>query len=94
MADSLEHLRLVKYALLQTTIGPSMICDLLVFTHFIRYWRKEIITAPQNHVILCLLIASFIQKITDVPFALYFLRWGIVYQQTYDFCVIWDWFNY
>jgi len=94
MADSVEHLRLIKYALLQTTIAPSLICDLLVFIHFFRHWRQEILKAPQNHVILCLLIASFMQKLTDVPFAIYYLRWGIVYQQTYNFCVIWDWFNY
>jgi hypothetical protein len=94
MADAAEQLRLIKYAILQTTICPSLICDLLAFIYFIRHWRKEILTTPQNHVIICLLIVSFIQKIADVPFAIYYLRWGIVYQQTYDFCVIWDWFNY
>jgi hypothetical protein len=34
------------------------------------------------------------QKIADVPFAIYYLRWGVVYQQTYNFCVVWCWFNY
>jgi hypothetical protein len=94
MADPIGNLRFIKYALLQTTIGPSLLCDLLVFFHFIRHWRKEIVSTPQNHVILCLLIASFIQKIADVPFAIYYLRWGVVFQQTYNFCVVWDWFNY
>jgi hypothetical protein len=78
MADAIERIRLIKYAILQTTIGPSLICDLFVFIYFIRHWRKEILTMPQNHVILCLLIVSFIQKITDVLFYLYLLRWGIV----------------
>jgi hypothetical protein len=94
MADPAEDLRLIKYILLQATIVPSLVCDLFVFIYFFRHWRKEIFTAPHNHVILCLLIVSFIQKIADVPFAIYFLHWGVVYQQTYDFCVIWDWFNY
>jgi len=94
MADAARDLRLIKYTILQITIGPSLMCDLLVFIHFFRHWRKEITAAPQNHVILCLLIASFIQKITDVPFAIYYFHWGVVFQQTYTFCVVWDWFDY
>jgi hypothetical protein len=94
MADDTEHVRLVKYALLQTTIAPSLICDLLVFIYFFRHWRKEILAAPQNHVILCLLIVSFIQKTTDILFHLYYLRWGTVVQETYSFCVTWTWLNY
>jgi hypothetical protein len=73
MADLVERLRLIKYALLQSTIGPSLICDLFVFIHFIRHWRKAIVTAPQNHVILCLLLVSFIEKMSDTPFILYCL---------------------
>ncbi|CAF1480992.1 unnamed protein product [Adineta steineri] len=94
MSDSNDYLQLIKYALLQITIVPSVICDLFVFFHFIRYWKKEIVNAPQNHIILCLLIVSFIQKITDVSFAIYYFRWNIVFQQTYNFCIIWAWFNY
>ncbi|CAF3796361.1 unnamed protein product [Rotaria sp. Silwood1] len=94
MMDPLKRLRLIKYAILQTTMGPSLICDLFVFIYFIRHWRKEILMKPQNHVIACLLIASFIQKITDSPFTLYYLRWGIVVQETYTFCAIWNWLHY
>ncbi|CAF3987487.1 unnamed protein product [Adineta steineri] len=94
MADTSDYLQFIKYTLLQITIVPSLICDIFVFIHFIRYWKKEMTTAPQNHIIFCLLIVSFIQKISDVPFAIYYFRWNIVYQQTYNFCVIWDWFNY
>ena len=94
MADGPESIRLIKYVLLQTTIGPSLICDLSVFIHFFRHWRKEILIVPQNHVILCLLTISFIQKSTDIIFHLYYLRWGIVIQQTYTFCAVWTWLNY
>ena len=52
-------LQLIKYILLQITIGPSIICDLVVFIYFIIHWRKAIIRTPQNHVILCLLIAVY-----------------------------------
>jgi hypothetical protein len=93
MTDANERVRLIKYAVLQTTIAPSLICDLFIIIHFIRHWRKQIIKAPQNHVILCLLLVSFIQKITDAPFILYYLRWGVVIQQTYTFCVAWNWWD-
>ncbi|CAF0911852.1 unnamed protein product [Adineta steineri] len=94
MGDSSEHIRLIKYAVLQTTIVPSILCDLLVFAYVIRYWRREIVNAPQNHAILCLLIVSFIQKTTDLPMSLYLLRWGITFRQTNTFCVIWGWVDY
>ena len=94
MTGASESPRLIKYGILQTTVGPSLICDLFVFIHFIRHWRKAIATAPQNHVILCLLIISFLEKITDVPFVLYYLRWGVVAQQTDAFCIIWNWWAY
>ena len=94
MADSSDHLRFIKYVVLQTTMVPSLFCDLLVFAHFTRRWRKELRAAPQNHVILCLSIVSFVQKITDVPFYLSYLRWGTVLQQSPTFCVMWNWLDY
>ncbi len=94
MASTDEHSRLIRYALLQSTIGPSLICDIFVFIHFIRHWRKEIIQSPQNHSIICLLILSFIQKTIEMPFILYYYRWGISIQQNDTFCTIWNWLDF
>ena len=94
MPEANERLHLIQYAILQATNVPSLLCDLLVFAHFIRRWRTELFAAPQNHVILCLLIVSFVQKTTDVPFALYHLRWGVAIQQTELFCAMWGWLTY
>ncbi|CAF0823535.1 unnamed protein product [Adineta ricciae] len=94
MSTSAERIRLVKYSILQTTLAPSILCDIFVFVYFFRHWRKEIINAPHYHVTLCLLIVSFIQKTTDIIFHLYYLRWGIVISPTYSFCVTWNWLNY
>jgi hypothetical protein len=66
----------------------------LFFIYFIRHWRKEIIKSPHNHAILCLLLASFIQKTTDVSFVLFYLRWDVSIQQTDTLCVSWNWFDY
>ncbi|UJR17614.1 hypothetical protein I4U23_004510 [Adineta vaga] len=94
MVDEEEFRRLIKYIILQITISPSLICDLLVFIYFIHSYRKEILYSPHNHTILCLLIISFIQKITDLPLLLYYLRWGIVLNESPIFCLIWNWLDY
>ena len=93
MADGIEYIRLIKYALLQSTICPSLTCDIFVFIHFIRHWKKAIIKSPHNHAIICLLTVSFIQKIIDVPFLLYYFRWGVSIQQNYIFCAFWNWLD-
>ena len=61
---------LVKYTVLQTSIVPSLLCDLLVFGYFIRHWRKEMLETPQNHIIALLLLINFIQKTIDISQAL------------------------
>ena len=94
MAAPSETTRLIKYCILQISEVPSLACDLLIFAYFIRHWRREILTAPQNHVILCLLIVSFIQKITDVPFLLHYYRTGDALVHNDTFCVIWNWLDY
>ena len=91
MADASESLRLIKYTILQSIVIPSLLCDVLVFSYFIRHWRKEFVTAPQNHVTLALLIISSIQKIADVPLLLYYFRWGIVPHESTSFCRLWIW---
>ncbi|CAF1245789.1 unnamed protein product [Adineta ricciae] len=94
MVDAYEYVRLVKYSILQMTTGPSLLCDLFVFIYFLRNFRKEVVNSPQNHTILCLLLISFIQKITDVPLLLYYLRWGYVLKESYVFCQFWNWLDY
>ncbi|CAF0775119.1 unnamed protein product [Adineta steineri] len=94
MSDDADQTRLVKYVILQTTMGPSLLCDLIVFIFFFRHFKTEILNVPHNHVTFCLLIVSFIQKNTDILFHLYYLRWGNVLLPTYAFCSIWNWINY
>jgi hypothetical protein len=50
--------------------------------------------SSHNYAIICLLIASFGQKMTDVPFLLYYIRWGVSIQQSYTLCTIWNWLDY
>ena len=91
MTDASENLRLIKYTILQSIVIPSLLWDVLVFSYFIRHWRKEFVTAPQNHVTLALLAISSIQKIADVPLLLYYFRWGFVPHESSSFCRLWNW---
>ncbi|CAF0783197.1 unnamed protein product [Adineta steineri] len=91
--DATESLRWTKYVVLQSTIVPSLLCDIYVFIYFIRHWQKEIVKSPQHHVIICMLIISFLQKTTDAPLLLFYLRWGENFQQTYTFCAAWNWLD-
>lgn len=94
MSNVTENTSKVIYILLQTTVVPSLLCDILVFVYFIRRWREEIVRVPQNHVIFLLLFSSFLQKTTDIQFHLYYLRWNTVPVNTDMFCAMWAWINY
>jgi len=94
MDDDVTTINFVKYILLQITIIPSILCDLFVFAYIIRNWKKEIVNAPQNHVIALMLLMSFIQKIAETPFSLYFLYWGAVFKESDGFCMYWTWIDY
>lgn len=89
-----ETSRLVKFILLAITSIPSLLCDLIIFTYLIRRWRREILAAPQNHVILCLLVVSFIQKTVDVPSLLHYYRSSDVMVHNDTFCSVWNWVDY
>ena len=94
MDASASQLLLIKYIITQTILVPSLVCDLFVFVYFIRRWRTQIINAPKNHVIFCMLTVSFVQKILSMPAILFYFRWGIVLVPSDAFCTIWTWLDY
>ena len=94
MSTNDETSRLVKFILLGISVVPSLLCDLIIFTYLIRRWRREILAAPQNHVILCLLVVSFVQKTIDVPSLLHYYRSADVLIHDDTFCSVWIWIDY
>lgn len=94
MSDIAERNPFSKYLILQITTIPSLLCDVIVLIHFIRHWRKEIIESSHNHAFVYLILASCIQKSVDVPFLLYYLRWGFSLLQNSTFCLAWCWIDY
>jgi len=94
MDDQEAKIRLVKYIILQISIVPSLLCDLFVFAYIIRNWKKEIVNAPQNHVIALMLLTSFIQKTAETPLSLYFLYWGTVFKESDGFCMYWSYIDF
>lgn len=94
MTLSRSTVRLIEYGILQVTNPLALICDLLVFRHFFRYWRQELKNSPHNHVIFALVIVCFTQKASDICLNLYYLRWGVVAIESDTFCEVWNWLDY
>ncbi|UJR29218.1 hypothetical protein I4U23_010432 [Adineta vaga] len=66
--------RLIISIILLILIIPSILCSLLIFYHFFR--SREIRQRINNHVVLILLIITFIQVTSELPLTLIFLRTG------------------
>lgn len=94
MDDSANHSPSMKYLILQATAVPSLLSDMLVLIHLLHRWKKEIVQSAHNHIFLYLIVASCVQKTIDVPFLLYYLRWGISMGQNTTFCITWSWLDY
>ncbi|CAF1188278.1 unnamed protein product [Rotaria sp. Silwood1] len=80
------------FIILLTLTILSIICSLVIFYHFIRL--RELRRNVHNHVILILLIISFIQVTGELPLTLIFLRTGSAAILSYKFCEFWIIFNY
>ncbi|CAF1287391.1 unnamed protein product [Adineta steineri] len=71
---------------------PSIICYIFIFSQFIR--SRELFKRLNNHIILALLLISFIQVITELPLTLIVLHTGFVAVQSSSFCLFWVVYNY
>ncbi|CAF4039839.1 unnamed protein product [Adineta steineri] len=80
------------FLILLTITIPSIICSVYIFYHFVR--SRELRKRLNNHVILVLILLSFIHVITDMPIALIVLHTGFVPIQTTSFCLYWAVYNY
>jgi hypothetical protein len=69
----------------------SIICCLFVLFHLLsdRILRR----AVHNHVIIVILFLTLICELTDIPWLLFYYRWGIVWHSTPTFCLIWKYID-
>ncbi|CAF4103778.1 unnamed protein product, partial [Rotaria magnacalcarata] len=78
--------RPVLFNVLVCLLIPSLTCSIYLFFQFAtnHILRRQI----HNRITLFLLIAYFLQAITDIPFMLSLLHHGNVYQSEF-FCQLW-----
>ena len=81
----------VKFSLLILFSVPSMICSLLIFVYF--YQRRTRLSI-QLHVILLLVLISFLQITTDNPFGIAYYYHEQVPIRSNFFCLWWNWWDY
>ena len=70
----------------------SIICSLFIISQFI--FKRILITKINNHIILAVVISSFIQVTCELPFVLAFFRNNIVLFQSDAFCTFWCYIDY
>lgn len=87
----LSPLSRVKFWILLVLSIPSTICSLLIFLYF--YNRRKRLSI-QLHVILLLVIVSFIQITTDNPFGIAYYYHEQVPITSNSFCLWWNWWDY
>ena len=71
---------------------PSVPCSLFLLAQFIR--KRQLCTQISNHVILTVLLCSFLQVIIELPIVLYNLRARTAMIRTDFFCKFWSWLDY
>lgn len=81
----------VKFWLLFLFSIPSTICSLLIFLYFYKRRRRLSI---QLHVILLLVLISFLQITTDNPFGIAYYYHECVPIRSNFFCLWWNWWDY
>jgi hypothetical protein len=69
----------------------SIICCLFVVFHLLS--DQTLRRALHNHVIIVVLILSLFCEWTDIPWLLIFYRWGVVWQRTLTFCLVWKYID-
>ncbi|CAF1363136.1 unnamed protein product [Adineta steineri] len=84
--------RLIIFIILITLTIPSILCSLFIFYHF--YRSRKLRQRINNHVVLLLLIITFIQVIGELPITLIFLRTGSAAVSSKKFCQFWIIFDY
>jgi hypothetical protein len=81
----------IRFWLLLVLSIPSILCSLLIFVYF--YRRRHKLTI-HHHITLVLIILSFLQTTTDIPFAISYYQRGEVAFPSDAFCLWWTWWDY
>ena len=83
-----------KFVLLLIVEICSILCSMTILSYLVRCWHVMVIKALRNHIILILMIISFINVTLDLPFTINTYRLGYDDPRTPTFCRWWYWIDY
>ena len=82
----------VKFWLYLIFLVPSLLCSLFVLYHLL--FTRTLRNAPNNHVIIVLLIIGLASQVTVYPWMLYYFRSDGVWDRTLIFCTVWSFMDW
>lgn len=85
----------IRFWSILTCLIPSNLCTIFLLYHFL--FDRTLRRALNNHVIIVLLVISFIDQVTLYPWILYYYQHQTTWQRSLMFCVVWgfiDWSLY
>lgn len=94
ITESISHPAIVEFLLLLIIEIPSIVCTLLIFVYLFHHWGTMIKKVLRNHVILLLVIISFINITMDLPFTINSYRLGYDQPRNFSFCLWWYFIDY
>ncbi len=80
-----------KFWLLLILSIPSALCSLFIIIHF---YRKPKDLTPYHYLTIVLIVTSFLQVTTELPFAIAYYRRGQVIPASNAFCTWWNWWAF
>ncbi len=80
-----------KFWLLLILSIPSALCSLFIIIHF---YRKPKDLTPYHYLTIVLIVTSFLQVTTELPFAIAYYRRGQVISASSAFCTWWNWWAF
>ena len=92
--DVVSNISTLKFSLLLIVEISSMFCTVTILSYLIRNWHVMVKKALRNHVILTLMIISFLNVTLDLPFTINSYRLGYDDPRTSSFCQWWYWIDY
>lgn len=82
----------VKFSIILLLELSAIAISLVIFVFFMK--RRDILRAPQYHILSILLLTNFIQLVIDIPFPLHFYSSGYVNPANPTFCSWWTYIEF
>ena len=84
----------VQFILLLIVEIPALFCTIVILIYLSYFWQTLIKRALRNHVLIILVILSFLYMTMDLPFSINSYRLGSDQPRNHSFCLWWYFLDY